>query len=308
MIRRQRQGPIPRGSRSARKQEELAGWGLVLPIVVLMLVFVGVPVVGAVALSLFSWTGLADPSFIGIANYAKLLSDAGFRDSLLHTAVFAGLYVGGIYVASLGLALLVNQRLRGSGFFRSMYFLPVAVSPAVAALLWTLVFDERSGILNALTSVIGMDRVAWLGSTQFALVAVAVVAVWQAVGFAMIIQLAGLQDIPREYYEAAAVDGASGRTAFRRITLPLLKPTSAFVVITALIDGFTVFDIVYVMTHGGPANSTTTVVYNIFRTGFQKLEFGYAAAQAVLLFTILFALSMGLLRLFRQARVEEAWA
>ena len=301
--------PVPNlvGRRSAKRQEELAAWGLVLPIVILMLVFVGVPVVGALALSLFSWTGLTDPSFIGIANYARLLSDVSFRDSLLNTVSFATLYVGGIYAASLGLALLVNGRLRGSGVLRSMYFVPVAVSPAVAALLWTLVFDERSGILNGITAVLGWDRIAWLGSTQFALFAVAVVAVWQAVGFAMIIQLAGLQDIPREYYEAAAVDGASGRTTFLHITLPLLKPTSAFVIITALIDGFTVFDIVYVMTHGGPANSTTTVVYNIFKTGFQRLEFGYAAAQAVLLFAILFVLSFGLLRLFRQERAEEAW-
>ena len=120
----------------------------------------------------------------------------------------------------------------------------------------------------------------------------------------MVIQLAGLQDIPREFYEAADVDGAGTLTVFRRITLPLLKPTSAFVVITALIDGFTVFDVIYVMTHGGPANATTTVVYFIYRVAFQKLQFGYASAIAVVLFAILFVLSIGLLRLFRQHRPE----
>jgi multiple sugar transport system permease protein len=208
--------------------------------------------------------------------------------------------VSGLYLLSLGLALLVNQRLSATGFFRSGYFLAAMVSPAVAAIIWSFIFGERSGIINSLLGAVGIAPLRWLGSPSLALAVIAVVAIWQASSYAMIIQLAGLQDIPREYYEAAHVDGAGAWTTFRHITIPLLKPTTTFVVITALIDGFQIFDIIFVMTRGGPAHGTTSTVFLIFQNAFQFFKIGYASAMAVVLFAIIFGFSILLLRLFRQ--------
>ncbi len=287
-------------ARSWRSQERAVGYGLVLPDVFGLLLFLVVPSIAAVVLSFYRWTGLSDPSFAGLENYQALLTDSNFLRSLVTTATFTIVYVIGLYVLSLGLAIIVNQRMRANGFFRSAYFLAALVSPAVAAIVWTFVFDERGGLLNAWATTLGLDPVRWLGDPDSALIAVAVVAVWQAASFTMIIQLAGLQDIPREYYEAAGVDGAGAWTKFRHLTMPLLRPTTAFVVITAVISGLQVFDIVYVMTHGGPARATTTTVYYIYQTAFEYLNVGYACAMSVVLFTIIFVIALLLLRLLRQ--------
>lgn len=291
-------------SHSLVAQERRAAVVLMAPAVLGLLAFVALPIAGALTISLLDWSALSSPTFVGLANYAALLSDPQFPRSLLTTALFAVGYVVGLYVLSLSLALIVNQHTPASGFFRSAYILPMMVSPAVAAVIWRYILDERSGILNAFLGVFGISSLSWLGTQQLALISITVVAVWQAAGYTTIIQLAGLQDIPREYYESAEVDGASFWASFRHITLPLLRPTTAFVVIVSLIDAFQVFDVAFVLTRGGPAGATTTAVIYIYRQGFEFLKFGYASAVAVILFSIIFALSFIMLRAFRQERAE----
>jgi multiple sugar transport system permease protein len=198
----------------------------------------------------------------------------------------------------------VNARTSVSALFRTAYILPVMVSPAVAAVIWRYAFDERSGFLNAALSAAGLGPVPWLGSQSLALVSITIVTIWQAVGYMTIIQLAGLEDIPRAYYEAAELDGAGAWATFRHITMPLLRPTTAFVIVVALIDGLQVFDVAFVLTRGGPAGATTTSILYIYRQSFEFLNFGYGAAIAVVLFAIIFSLSFVLLRTFGQRRAE----
>lgn len=291
---------MPWRTLSWRTRERLAGYGLVLPDLLGVAAFVVLPIGAAFAMSFTEWTGLSPARFVGLSNFQTLLSDPLFIRSLGTTSALCLAYVAGVYVLSLGLALLVNARLTASGFFRSAYFIPAMISPAVAAIVWSFIFGEREGILNMALVALGLPAARWLGSPDLALVSIAIVAVWQATAYAMIIQLAGLQDIPREYYEAAQVDGADGWTRFRRITLPLLKPTTAFIVVTATIDGFQLFDIIYVMTNGGPARATTTTVFYIYQSAFEYLKIGYASAMAIVLFAIIFGFSFLLLRLFRQ--------
>jgi multiple sugar transport system permease protein len=284
------------------RQERVTATVLLAPAVLGLFAFVLLPIAAALGVSFLHWTGLKPPSFAGLDNYAALLSDVQFPRALVTTATFAAGYVVGLYTFSLSLALIVSRRTRGSELFRSAYIIPVMVAPAVAAVIWRYVFDERSGFLNAFLGAFGVSPVSWLGDQQLALAAITVVAIWQAVGYMTIIQLAGLDDIPREYYEAARVDGAGGVASFRHITLPLLRPTTAFVLIVALIDALQVFDVAFVLTRGGPAGATTTAVMYIYRQSFEYLNFGYGSAIAVVLFAIIFTLSFVLLRTLGQQR------
>jgi multiple sugar transport system permease protein len=277
---------------------------LLAPAVLGLSVFVLLPILAAFAISFMHWSGLKPPTFAGLDNYTQLLSDSQFPRALLTTATFAFGYVIGLFIISLALALLVHQRTPGSGLFRSAYIIPVMVAPAVAAVIWKYVFDERSGFLNALLGAFGVEPISWLGTQQLALASITVVATWQALGYMTIIQLAGLDDIPREYYQAAEVDGAGAIASFRHITLPLLRPTTAFVLIIGLIDALQVFDVAFVLTRGGPAGATTTAVMYIYRQSFEFLNFGYGSAIAVVLFAIIFAVSFVLLRVLGQQRAE----
>jgi multiple sugar transport system permease protein len=256
--------------------------------------------VAAFYYSLTDWSGLGAETYIGLDNYDELLHDAAFGRSLKVTAVYTAAFVPLLVVFSLAFALLVNQRLRFNGFFRSMFFLPFMLSLVVSSLIWSFMLDERAGLLNLVLERFGMEPQAWLGSTTLAPWAIVMVTLWQAVGYNMIIFLAGLQDIPRDYYEAARVDGAGAWTRFRTITLPLLRPTMVFVLVIALIGAIQLFDPIFVMTQGGPANATTTAVYYIYDNAFQGLRFGYASAASVVLFAILLITTVVLMRVFRR--------
>jgi len=205
-----------------------------------------------------------------------------------------------LYVCSLGLALLVNAKLHFTGLFRMAYFLPFMFSLAISSVVWTLLLDERLGPVNVALGWVGIDGQPWLGSEKLALASVVMVTLWQGVGFGMIIFLAGLQDIPASYYEAAVVDGAGAWRRFISITMPLLKPTTAFVLVISFISALQVFDPIYIMTQGGPANSTTTAVFYIYQQGFKFLQFGYASALSVVLFAIILVFTLVQLRVFRQ--------
>ena len=289
----------PRWWRTRRGEERLVGYAFLVPDVVGLAIFVGLPIAGAFYISFHSWSGIGERSFNGLANYRSLLDDPFFVDSLKITAIYTFTFVPLLFVSALGLALLVNQRLQLTGVFRSAYFLPFMISLVVASVVWAFVLQERGGILNELIGLVGIDPQPWLGSTRLALVSIVIVTLWQGVGYSMIIFLAGLQDIPRDYYEAATIDGANAWQRFRRVTLPLLKPTSVFVLIISFISAFQLFDPIFVLTGGGPANATTTAVFYIYETAFEFLQLGYASALSVVLFAIILVFTLVQLRIFR---------
>ena len=289
----------PRWWRTPRGEQRVVGYGLLLPAVIGLAVFVVAPIIGAFYISATDWSGIGDRQFVGLDNYEELLRDGTFRHSLKVTFVYTVWFVPLLYVLSLGLALLVNQRLAFTGVFRSLYFLPFMFSLVVTSVVWTFMFDQRAGIFNVVLGKFGIESQSWLGNAKLAPWALIIVTLWQALGYSMIIFLAGLQDIPRDYYEAATIDGAGALRRFRTITLPLLKPTSVFVLVISIIGAIQLFDPIYVMTQGGPFNATQTAVYYMYQNAFQYFRFGYASALAVVLFVILLTTSLTTLRLFR---------
>jgi multiple sugar transport system permease protein len=228
----------------------------------------------------------------GLSNYVRLFADGQFWSSLKTTALYTVFYVPIVYCLSLCLALLVNQRLPLMRFFRTVFFVPVVLSLVVSSLMWKYIFDERAGLLNYLLGFIGIPPQPWLGSVELALPAIIIVSLWIQMGYFMVIFIAGLQDIPREYYEAARIDGANRWQMFWRITLPLLKPTSLFVIVISLIGSFQVFDQIWVMTKGGPANATQVTAIYIYQQAFQYLNLGYGSAIAFVLFVIILGFSL----------------
>ncbi len=292
MARRTRWWRTPKG------EQRLVGYTFLLPDVVGLGIFVVVPIIGAFYVSLNDWS-VGTHTFVGLRNYRDLIHDQAFLHSLRVTAIYTVSFVPLLFVISLGLAILVNQKLFLNGFFRSMFFMPFMLSLVVSSVIWSFILDERAGVLNTLLGKIGIAPQPWLGSVQLTPWAIVMITLWQAVGYSMIIFLAGLQDIPRDFYEAATVDGASAWTRFRTITIPLLKPTSVFVLVISLIGAFQLFDPIFVLTQGGPANATTTAVYYIYQNAFQFLRLGYSSALAVVLFGIIFLFTLFQLRLFR---------
>jgi multiple sugar transport system permease protein len=285
--------------RTRRAQQRLVGYGFLLPDVLGLAIFVALPILGAFYISFHDWSGIGAREWTGLQNYEDLLSDAAFRDSLEITAVYTVVFVPLLFCISLALALLVNQGLALTGFFRSAFFAPFMVSLVVASVLWGFMLQNPAGVVNEIIGVFGVGPQPWLGSKRFALISVVVVTLWQGVGYSMIIFLAGLQDIPRVYYEAATIDGAGAWTRFRYITLPLLKPTSVFVGLISFIQALQLFDPIFVLTQGGPAGSTTTAVFYIYETAFEFLQLGYASALSVVLFAIILVFSLVQLRVFR---------
>jgi multiple sugar transport system permease protein len=195
-------------------------------------------------------------------------------------------------VLSLFFAFLLNQKLRGVTWYRTAYFLPVVSSTVAVALVWSWIYAKDFGLLNFFLRQIGAEPVGWLSSTTWAMPAVIIMAVWGNLGAGIIIFLAGLQAIPESYYEAAEIDGADRLNKFFRITVPLITPSLFFYFIITMIDAFQAFEAIYVMTRGGPVNSTTTMVYYIYRNGFRNFKMGYASSQAIVLFVVIMVLTL----------------
>src|SRR5690242_794773 len=233
---RLRQAAEPRRSGLSRKHREwLAAYLFLLPDALGLLVFLGVPMVLALSLGFFEVNGFGDYTYIGLDNYRQMFKDPLFRDSLRTTATYVVVLVPGLYVVGLGLALLVKEKLPFNAVFRGMLFLPNVVSLVVIALVWQFLLVDRIGVVNKVLGRLGWQGRSWLGEPKLALGSLLVVTIWFLMGYYMIIFLAGLQEIPREFYEAARIDGASPWRAFRDITLPLLKPTSFFVLLISTV-------------------------------------------------------------------------
>jgi multiple sugar transport system permease protein len=289
----------PRARFAARHIESITGYLFLLPDLLGLLIFLLIPIAYAFFISLHDWDGLSPMRWNGFDNYLNLFSDTQFWASLKITAIYTLIYVPVVYAISLGLALLVNQRLPFMRFFRTIFFVPVVLSLVVSSLMWKYIFDERAGLLNFLIGLIGIQPQAWLGSVELALPSIIIVSVWIQMGYFMVIFIAGLQDIPREYYEAARIDGANRWQMFFRITLPLLKPTSLFVIVISLIASFQVFDQIWVMTRGGPARATEATAVYIYQQAFQYLHLGYGSAVAFVLFVVILSCSLIQFRLLR---------
>ncbi|MCA9905428.1 MAG: sugar ABC transporter permease, partial [Anaerolineae bacterium] len=205
---------------------------------------------------------------------------------------------------SLAIALVMNQKLRGVYLFRTLFFMPVVSSWVAVSIIWLTLLDPNVGIVNYVLSWFGLPAINWLGDPRSAMPAIVLIAIWKSAGFNMVIWLAGLQAIPKELYEAAAIDGANRWQTFWRLTLPLLAPTSFFLAVTGVIGSFQVFTPVYVLTRGGPLDSTNTAVYHIYRRAFQEFDFGYASAQSWVLFAVIFIATLIQLIYVRRRREE----
>jgi multiple sugar transport system permease protein len=279
---------------SLARRETMAGYLFLLPNLLGFLIFTALAVVASAAISLTSWDLLSSPEFVGVQNYVDLLTDDPlFRTVLWNTFYFTIVSVPASTVIALALALTFNTGLRAIPLFRTAYFLPVITATVVVALIWRWFYNPDFGILNYVLYELGVDSPPnWLASRKWAMPSVIILSVWKQVGYNMVIFLAGLQAIPASLYEAASIDGAGPVQRFRNITLPLLTPTTFFVLVISIIGSLQVFDAVLVLTDGGPANATRTMVYHIWEEAFVFLEMGYAAAVAWILFFIVFLVTV----------------
>ncbi|WP_241972977.1 sugar ABC transporter permease [Cryobacterium sp. TMT2-14] len=278
--------PGRRNSKTVR--EALAGWLFLTPNMLLLCLFVLVPLVWTVVISFQETNGFGVGEYVGVANYERLLGDPLFWRSTANTLLFTIIVTPLSMVLGLGAAVLFNSILPARGVFRSILIIPMAISGVATALIGVLVFNENNGILDNLIRFIGLPSVNWQSGGFAAFVSVVLVTLWWRVGFNMLIYLAGLQSIGPELYEAAELDGAGFWVRFRNVTVPLLGPSSFFLLILNVIYSFQVFDIVFVMTGGGPQNATSVLVTYAYDTGFVTRDQGYAAAIGVVLLLVTF--------------------
>jgi raffinose/stachyose/melibiose transport system permease protein len=277
-----------RRSRNLRKKLELVL--LLGPALVLFTGFVLVPIGIAVQYSLYNWSGMTSlTDFIGFHNYREALADPVFRGAILHNFMFAALSIVFQLPLTLGTALLLNRRLRGQRIFRVLTFAPYVLSEATTAVIWLLML-QPGGFVDVLMHDVGLGGLVqtWLANLHIVLYTLFIVITWKYIGFGIILFLAGLQGVPDELKEAAALDGASAAQSTRHIVLPLLGPTIRIWIFLAVIGSLQLFDLVWIMTEGGPANASTTMITYLIYNGFDSAEFGYGSAVAVILFVVCF--------------------
>lgn len=260
--------------------ERVTGLGFAMPALVLLLLTILAPLAVLVVLSLTNYEfGGVDLDFVGLANFQKALADPIIRRSLLNTLIYVAIMVPGGVFGALLIAILIHRRTRSRSLYEVIYFLPVTSTLIAMATVWQFLLHPSLGPINGLLKWLGFTPIAFLSEPSTALATLAVIGIWQILGFNMILFLAGLTAIPRDLYEAADIDGCSGGIdRFLTITWPLLGPTTMFVMITTMITAFKIFDTVAVMTRGGPVGSTEVLLYNIYLEGFQYFHTGYAAA------------------------------
>lgn len=283
-----------------RRQQRIAPYVFVLPFFVMFAVFWIGPIISSLWISLTEWNGIGSAKFVGLSNYARLFDDRIFHIAIRNTLMSTIVYDVFLVVMAICLALLVELPfLRWHRFFRSALLLPVTISLAVVALIFQLIYTRYGGVANQLFGLVGIGPIDWLGNPDIALWAIVAMRLWRATGYYGIIVLAGLQNIPQELLEAASIDGASRPKAIWHIVLPLLKPIISFVVISSSIWALQLFDEPWILTQGGPMNSTMTMVVHLYQNSFQYLTLGYGAAISYVLTLIILAFSLLQLRLFR---------
>ena len=290
-------------NRRIRRSNNITGWSFAGPSVIIVLGLSFIPMIWAGYLSLTNSNLVSPGHFIGFANYAALAKDPLLRQAFTNTLLLAVLYLPVGLAAGLAVAILLNQKIKLIGFYRTCFLVPFVASAAAEGLLFAFIFDSDFGIVNAGLQAVGLPRQGFLQNPSQALVVLAIVYFWTQFGFNIVIYLAALQDVPQEVLEAAAIDGARKWAKFWHVTLPTVRPVTIFLLVWGLIDVFQLFDLVYTTTRGGPLNSTLTLVYYIYQLAFNFFTAGYGAAVAyVLFFTSLIAI-VGALAYGRRRRV-----
>lgn len=284
-----------------RLANDVKGYLFVLPALLLIGVFFGYPLVRAMQMSFYEWPVLGSRTFVGLQNYVGLLNDGTFLQSMRFTLLYTVLVTPAIFLVAFLLAVLVDRPIPGIWLFRGIYFLPVVMSFVAASLIWLWIYHDLFGLLNYILLETGIiaEPVVWMGEVTTSLPAIIVMIVWKTAGFSMMILLAGMQSIPRELYESASLDGATATQRVRYVMLPLLKPSFALALIVSLAGSFLAFDHFVIMTRGGPANATKTLMMHIYDTSFLYFRLGAGSAMAVVLLLILLAVSVVQIQLLR---------
>jgi multiple sugar transport system permease protein len=298
--------PRPTGARRVLRdmRRQWTAYLFLSPVLILFAVFTVFSVGYAFYLSFHQWN-ILEPAkpYVGLDNYARLFDDARFGQSIVNTAYYTAASVPLTMGIGLAIALLLNNQIRARGLFRTLFYLPVITPLVIAAIIWKWVYNGEYGLLNYYLLRIGLidEPLLWLSDKNLAMPAIILMSVWAGVGFSMVIYLAGLQAIPQELYESATLDGAGAWARLRYITIPMLAPTTLFLLVIGIIGSFQIFTQIFVMTSGGPVDRTTTMVYFIYEAAFKFYEFGYASTLAFGLFALLFLLTLVQLKLYRNA-------
>lgn len=279
----------PKKKKSWKKY--IAGYAFLGPNIVGFMVFTLLPVIASLCLAFVSWDILTPPKFVGLENFIRIMHDRTFWNCMYNTFYFM-LGIPLNMAGSLLLAMLINRKLKGITIFRTIYFLPVISSMVAVALIWRWIYNPDFGLLNSFLAIFFKNPPQWLNSTTWAKPALVILGTWQGVGYNMLLYLAGLQSVPQDLYEAASIDGANKWQQFWAITWPMLYFVNFFIVIMGVIGTFQSFGTVYVMTGGGPAESTKTIVYYIFNNAFEWFQMGYASAIAWILFGLMFIFTL----------------
>ncbi|HZT98411.1 MAG TPA: sugar ABC transporter permease [Ktedonobacteraceae bacterium] len=290
----------PQGGRGRRTA--LTGFAFVLPFLIAYALFLLWPIILGLRMSFFNWSlvGKGTSDFAGLSNYAEALADAAFWTSLWHTILFTILSTPILVVLGLALAILANAVPWGKGIFRLAFFAPYVLPSAVVALIWVWLYEPGFGLISASFAAIGLGNIGWLTSPNVAMLSIVITTVWWTIGFNFILYLAGLQEIPKEMYEAASLDGAGPWARLLHITVPLLGRTTMLVLILQVLASLKIFDQIYLMTTGGPNFSTEPIIEYIYDTGFTTYRVGYASAMSYLFFVIILAISVVLFMLLNR--------
>lgn len=275
-----------------RRSPKLTPYVFIGPAAVLFAAFSLIPIIIAITLSFQDTQTLGEGQWVGLDNFQQMGSDMLFRTALVNTLVFTVGTVPTSMAIGLGLAVALNRPLFGRGVLRAMFFVPMVAAGVVVGVVMSWIFNTDYGVANNALQMIGLDRVPWLTSPNLAMFTLIVVVVWTRIGFCMVIYLGALQSIPQEVKEAAAIDGANRWARFRSITFPMLRPTTSILLILNVVFSLQAFDVIYVMTGGGPGFSTTVLIQYVFRSAFQDGEMGYAAALGLVLAAILLAITL----------------
>ncbi|WP_084631030.1 carbohydrate ABC transporter permease [Demequina aestuarii] len=303
--------PVPSTGRAGRSGHRprrwrfQPAWLFAAPSLVILLGFIVYPIVQSFRYSLYNWRiGAETQEWVGLANYAELLGDERFWNALYVTVIFSVVSVVAQLILGFAAASALQRDTWLNRIVRSVFFFPTIVALAIIGIVWRFMLDPSIGLIGGVTELVGAEPIPWLQDTSLALPAVIAVSVWKNVGFTMIILLAGLKGVPEHLYEAARLDGARGWQLIRHVTLPSIRPTLLFATMIMTINSLQVFDLVYVMTNGGPLFATDTLVTMMFREGFENFNLGYASTIAWVLFAIIMALSAFQLRIFRYQDVD----
>lgn len=288
----------PQARRSFFAKEWVAAWLFLLPALIGFAVFFAFPIVRGFYISLTDWDLLTDPEYIGLENYRDLVGNEDFRQSLVRTAYYVVLNIPMQTFIALIIALIFDRFVRGSRI-RSLLLLPWLIPNVIVALLFLWLLDANLGIVNEVISFFGFDTISFFGNPDWAMPTIAGINIWRHMGYTALLILAGMGRIPKDIYEAGALDGASESQMFRQLTLPLLRPVVTFVLVTSVVGSFQIYDTIAVTTQGGPVRATRVVYWFIYEHAFERFNFGFASAAAFILFLILLVVSLVQMRLMR---------